>query len=152
MTRSKTMATWLALIGGSMGLHRFYLHGLRDAWGWLVTVPTLAGAYGIYRMRELGQDDVLAWVLIPWLGLALAASMLTAVVYGLRSDEKWNAQFNPSSPRASGWLAIVGVAFALLIGTGVLMATIAFSAQRYFEYHAEAAPTLASPLTSTQKR
>ena len=137
MTRSKTVTTWLALIGGSLGLHRFYLHGPRDVWGWLVTVPTLFGAYGVYRMRELGQDDMLAWVLIPLLGLALAASMLTAVIYGLRSDEKWNLQFSPSAPRTSGWLAIVGVAFALLIGTGVLMATIAFSAQRYFEYQAQ---------------
>ncbi len=25
--RSKTFATWLAVIGGSLGLHRFYLHG-----------------------------------------------------------------------------------------------------------------------------
>ena len=137
MTRSKTVATWLALIGGSLGLHRFYLHGTRDVWGWLISVPSLLGAYGVYRMRELGQDDVLAWVLIPLLGFALAASMLTAVIYGLRSDEKWNLQFSPPAASASGWLAIVGVAFALLIGTGVLMATIAFSAQRYFEYQAQ---------------
>jgi TM2 domain len=140
MKKSKTLATWLALIGGSLGLHRFYLFGARDVWGWLITLPTLVGAYGVYRMRELGQDDVLAWLLIPLLGFALAASMLTAVIYGLRADDKWNAQFNHSTHSASGWQAIVGVMFALLIGTGVLMATIAFSAQRYFEYQADAAP------------
>ena len=28
--RSKTVATWIALLGGSLGLHRFYLHGGRD--------------------------------------------------------------------------------------------------------------------------
>ena len=28
----------------------------------------------------------------------LAATMLTAIVYGLTSDEKWNASFNPSHP------------------------------------------------------
>lgn len=152
MTRSKTVATWLALVGGSFGLHRFYLHGLRDVWGWLITLPSLVGAYGIHRMRELGQDDRLAWVLIPLLGFALAASMLTAVIYGLRSDEKWNLQFSPSSPRTSGWLAIVGVAFALLIGTGTLMATIAFSAQRYFEYQAEAASTQTQTQTPASRR
>jgi len=33
--RSKTIATWLALLGGSLGLHRFYLLGWRDPWAWL---------------------------------------------------------------------------------------------------------------------
>lgn len=137
MIKSKTVATWLALIGGSLGLHRFYLFGARDMWAWLTMLPTLLGAYGILRMRELGQDDMLAWLLIPLLGAALAASMLTAVIYGLRADERWNAQFNASAPSSSGWQAIIGVMFALLIGTGVLMATIAFSAQRYFEYQTQ---------------
>ena len=30
--RSRAVATWLALVGGSVGLHRFYLHGRRDVW------------------------------------------------------------------------------------------------------------------------
>ena len=138
--KSKTAATWIALIGGSFGLHRFYLHGLRDVWGWLHPLPTLIGLYGIQRVRSLGQDDPLSWVLMPVLGLMLAATMLTAIVYGLTSDEKWNASFNPSHPAPpSGWLAIVGVMFALLIGTGVLMATIAFSGQRFFEYQLDPA-------------
>jgi hypothetical protein len=140
MTKSKTWATWLALIGGSVGLHRFYLFGARDVWGWFIMLPTVVGAYGVHRMRELGQDDMLAWLLIPLLGVALAASMLTAVIYGLRADDKWNAQFNSSEANPSGWQAIVGVMLALLIGTGVLMATIAFSAQRYFEYQADTTP------------
>ena len=41
--KSKTLATWIALVGGSLGLHRFYLFGLRDAWGWLHPWPTLLG-------------------------------------------------------------------------------------------------------------
>ena len=60
MTKSKTLATWIALIGGSLGLHRFYLHGFRDPWGWLFPLPTLVGLYGVQRMRLLGQDDRLA--------------------------------------------------------------------------------------------
>ena len=32
-SRSQTIATWLALLGGRLGLHRFYLHGLSDRWG-----------------------------------------------------------------------------------------------------------------------
>jgi TM2 domain-containing membrane protein YozV len=33
--RSKTASTWIALLGGSLGLHRFYLHGPRDLLAWL---------------------------------------------------------------------------------------------------------------------
>ena len=84
--KSKTFATWIALIGGGLGLHRFYLAGFRDVWGWLYPVPTLIGLYGVQRMRNLGQDDQLAWLLIPLLGIAVSAAMLSAIVYGLTSD------------------------------------------------------------------
>lgn len=139
--KSKTLATWIALVGGSLGLHRFYLAGIRDVWGWLYPVPTLIGLYGLQRMRDLGQDDQLAWVLIPLLGIAVAAAMLSAIVYGLTSDERWWQARNPqaAAPARSGWLAIIGVVLALLIGATVLMATIAFSGQRYFEHEVEAA-------------
>ncbi len=139
--RSKTLATWLALLGGSVGLHRFYLYGWRDRWGWLTIPPTLLGLYGVQRMRELGVDDRVAWVLIPVLGLVLATVMLNAILYGLMPDEKWHMRFNPNQPaRPSGIVAILGVMLALLVGAGVLMATIAFAAQRYFEVQAERAP------------
>ena len=138
--KSKTLATWLALLGGSAGLHRFYLHGLSDAWGWLHPVSALLGLYGVQRALTFGQDDTVSWALIPLLGLTLSASMLTAIIYGLTSDEKWNARFNPADPDLhSGWLAVIGVVVALLMGTAVLMATIAFSSQRFFEYQIEQA-------------
>ena len=136
--KSKTTATWLAIVGGSLGLHRFYLHGPRDVPGWLHPLPTLIGLYGVLRARSLGQDDQLAWVLIPFVGCTIAASMLCAIVYGLTSDDQWNIRFNAGreGPR-SGWAAVLGVMLALLVGAGVLMATIAFAAQRYFEYQSE---------------
>lgn len=138
--KSKTLATWIALVGGSLGLHRFYLHGFRDVWGWLHPLPALLGYYGIQRVREFGQDDQLSWALIPLLGAAVAAGMLMAIVYGLTSDDKWNARFNPRGPAShSGWGAITGVVIALMVGAGVLMATIAFSGQRFFEYQIEEA-------------
>ena len=31
MTKNKTLAIWLALVGGPMGLHRLYLIGWRDS-------------------------------------------------------------------------------------------------------------------------
>ena len=136
--KSKALATWIAIVGGSLGLHRFYLHGFRDLPGWLHPLPTLIGVYGVQRARSLGQDDHLAWVLIPFVGITIAASMLCAIVYGLASDDKWNARFNAGRPASrSGWAAVLGAMTALMVGAGVLMATIAFVAQRYFEYQVE---------------
>jgi len=133
--KSKAMATWIALLGGAFGLHRFYLHGPRDVWGWLHPLPTLLGLYGVQRVQQFGQDDRWSWALIPLLGLALAASMLMAIVYALTPDETWNVRYNPVGRASrSGWAVVIGAALALLIGAGVLMATIAFGGQRFFEY------------------
>ena len=143
--KSKTFATWIALLGGSVGLHRFYLHGFHDRWGWLFILPSTIGLYGIQRMRQLGTDDHLAWILIPFLGVTLSITMLSAIIYGLTPDEKWNARFNPDGPEHQmGWATVIGIAAALVIGGGVLMATIAFSAQRYFEYQADTQPSAGS--------
>jgi hypothetical protein len=133
--KSKTLTAWLALVLGSLGAHRFYLHGRRDVWAWLHPAPTLLGLAGVMRMRNLGQDDHWAWLLIPLLGLMLAISMLSAIVAGLTPDDKWAAKFNPGQPvQASGWGAVIAVVVALLVGGAVLMGTLAFGGQKYFEY------------------
>lgn len=142
-TRSKTFAAWLALLGGSLGLHRIYMFGFKDKLAWLHPVPTLIGYYGVQRMQTLGQDDRLAWVLMPLLGLMLAGAALQAILYGLTSDEKWDQRYNNGrASHASGWLAVIAVVLALLMGGISLMATLAFSSQRYFESQVDAAKEL----------
>ncbi|HWI84092.1 hypothetical protein [Ramlibacter sp.] len=140
--KNKTLAAWLAFLGGPLGLHRFYLHGGRDLLGWLLPLPTLVGLYGVLRVQRYGVDDQLSWVLIPFVGFTIAACALTAIVYGLASPQQWNRWFNPSAAPedaagGTSWLTIFAVALALLVGTGVLMASLAFSFQRYFEYQIE---------------
>jgi hypothetical protein len=132
--KHKAVATWLALLTGVFGLHRFYLYGLKDRWAWLFPLPTLLGLVGMQRMEHLGQDDRLAWALIPFLGVSLVAALLGGIVYGLMPDERWNERFNPGrSATHGGWAAIIGVILCVFVGGTSLMATIAFSAQRYFE-------------------
>ena len=140
--KSKTVATWLAFLGGPFGLHRFYLHGMGDWLGWLLPVPTMVGAYGVLRMGSLGQNDPLSWVLTPVLGFTFAACCLTAIVYGLRTPEQWNARFNPqAAPDAPAgrtrWATIWAIVMALMIGAGVLMTSIVISFQGYFEHQVE---------------
>lgn len=141
--KSKTLATWLALGLGVFGLHRLYLHGFKDKWFWLHPWPTLAGLHGLKRMELLGQDDRLSWVLMPLLGLMLSYAMLSAIIYGLTPDERWDEQRNPGqAPRKTGWGPVIGVVLSLLLGGTALMTTIAFSAQRYYETQAEAAQAI----------
>ena len=143
--KSKTAATWLALLAGAFGVHRFYLHGKRDAWAWLHPWPTLAGLYGIHRVQALGQDDQVSWLLLPLLGLMIAQACLFAIVYGLTPDAQWDTKHNPGhASRATGWGAVLGVIAALMIGATALMASIAFGAQRYFEWQVEEARKISS--------
>lgn len=142
--KNKTLATWLAFWGGPLGLHRFYLYGFADMLAWLLPIPTALGIYGLERVQQLGQDDTLSWLLIPLLGFTIAGCALNAIVYGLTDIEKWNLKFNPKADALSAcgqthWGTIIGIATALLIGTAVLMSSLAFSFQRYFEYQIEAA-------------
>ncbi len=136
--RSKTIAAWLAFLGGTLGLHRFYLHGLRDVWGWALLLPSLLGALGVQRMDSLGQDDRLAWLLIPLLGLTISVAMFSAIVIALTPDEKWDSRFNPAGPpSATGWGPVLAAVAALLIGGATLMGTIAFGGQKFFEWQLE---------------
>ena len=140
--KNKTLTAWLTFIGGPLGLHRFYLRGFGDVLGWLLPIPTALGIYGIERARLYGLDDLWSWLLIPLIGFTIAGCALTAIVYGLMTPEKWNGRFNigaapDAPPGRTGWLTIGAIVVSLLIGTTVLMSSIVFSFQRYFEYQVE---------------
>lgn len=149
---SKTLATWIAVIAGSLGLHHFYLGG-RTRWiGLAYPIPTAVGLAGVLRMRDLGVDDRLSWALIPWLGLTISVGMMCAIVIGLTTDAKWARRHAgaPGQPMAQAtrdeddespppgmvatrWGPVLGVIVALMIGGGVLMGTIAFSVEKAFD-------------------
>ena len=148
--KNKTLAVWLALLGGTLGLHRFYLRGLGDWVGWLHPVPAALGWWGVDRVLAYGQDDKLSWVLIPLLGITVAASCLMAIIYALTEKEKWNQQFNPTlaadaSTGGTNWLTIGALVFSLLLGTIAFMGSLAFGVQRYFEYQIEEARKISQP-------
>ena len=142
--RSKTIATWLGVVAGALGAQRFYLHGARDALAWLHLPPTGAGLWGAWRMHTLGQDDPLSWLLVPLLGVMLSIGMLAAIVSALTPDARWDARHNPGQPpRQTRWGPVLGAVAALMIGGIVLMGTIAFAGQRFFEWQMQAAAATA---------
>ena len=156
---SKALATWIAVIAGSVGLHHLYLGG-RGRWlALLYPAPTLVGLAGALRMQRLGVDDQLSWLLVPWLGLTISVGMLCAIVIGLTSDAKW-ARLHAGDPALpvrpatreeddvspppglvrTGWAPVLGVIVALMVGGAVLMGTIAFSVEKSFELLRAEAP------------
>jgi hypothetical protein len=149
--RSKTLAAWLAVLFGTLGLHRLYVRGFGDVWGWLHPLPTALGLIGLHRHLTLGQDDRLSWLLLPLLGLSISAAMFTAIVWALTPDERWDARHNPGrAGAATGWGPVLAAIVAMLLGGGILMGTIAYSGQRFFESQLGAAlprPTTAITLS-----
>jgi hypothetical protein len=142
--KSKTVAAWLSFVAGPLGLHRFYLYGPGDLIGWALPIPTALGLHGVQRVQAYGIDDPLSWVLLPLLGFTIAGCALNAIVYGLQSAPRWNARFNPQAEAdhpagRTRWSTVFAVGLALLIGTTVLMSSIVYSFQRYFEYQVEEA-------------
>ncbi len=148
--KNKTLAAWLTFVGGPFGLHRFYLFGLANRLAWLLPIPTLLGIYGVHRARTIGLEDPLSWVLIPMLGFTIAGCAINALVYGLMSTEQWNGRFNPGSASdipagQTNWLTIGALVVSLLLGTTVLMASLAYSFQHFFEYQIEEAKMISQP-------
>ena len=98
------------------------------------------------RFSNLGQDDRLAWVLIPVFGLSVAVACGTAIFYALMQPGRWQSHYNASAQlpetHPSGqtnWLCIMIVVAALMLGAVALMSSLVMSFQAYFENQVEAA-------------
>ncbi len=105
--RNKTLAALLASIGGTFGLHRFYLEGRRRLLPWLYVA--------------------FCWTLIPTF-----AGFIEALRFALMSDERWDARWNADAGRTShsGWPAILVAVLTLLGGMTLLMTLLSFAIGR----------------------
>ncbi len=120
--KNKAFTSLLAFVLGSLGAHRFSLHGIKDAWGWL----HLAALPAAMLLRQAFPEADWFYQILP-LTLSALAGFLEALVLGLMPDDKWDARYNAASSRQSdtGWpLAVVLVA-TVMLGAGVLIATMA---------------------------
>ncbi len=122
--KNKTFAALLSFLLGMVGLHRFYLHGLRDRWGWLhlASLPITAAIIATDPGRPLLINTV------PLVFAMLAASIETFVI-GLMPDEKWDLRYNPESGRASdtGWPIAALMVANLFYGATLLLVVLARS-------------------------
>lgn len=142
--RSKTLTATLAFFLGSVGAHRFYLYGKRDLYAWIHIVATIVGLPGLLLLIATERASTFGWILVVPGAVSLFAAFLAAIVYGLRPDERWDAQFNANRQRRSqsGWAVIFVVIFSLLIGAFLLMSGLAFAFQTYYESQVQAAKAL----------
>lgn len=120
--KNKAFTSLLAFLLGMLGAHRYYLHGATDRWGWL----HLAALPASLALRQLLPEADWFYQILP-LTISALIGFLEALVLGLMPDDKWDGRYNAGSGRASdtGWpLAVVLVA-TLMLGAGVLIATMA---------------------------
>ena len=101
--RNKTLATLLAALGGTLGLHRFYLNGPRRPLPWLYVA--------------------FCWTLIPTF-----AGLVEALRFAVTPDERWDARWNAGAATSShsGWLVIAIAVLTMLGGATLLMTVLSF--------------------------
>lgn len=133
MFKNKLIFCTLGLIA-PLGLNVLYLKGLKNPWGWLQFSCFWMGLLGYQLLGASDMGSAVGWVLASAGFLSLEASWLTTIVYGLRPDEKWDAQFNAHTTQTnqSGWLVIICVILSLMIGAGVMMASLAIAFEQHF--------------------
>ena len=120
--KNKTFATFLALLGGAVGAHRFYLRGPLDRLGILhLTCIPIAGL-----VTGLAPEANWFYKVLPIL-VSLVAGFLEALIIGLTADEKFDAQYNPKSAKKSdsSWVLAVLLVVTMLVGTTTMIATMA---------------------------
>lgn len=98
--KNKTFATLLSFVLGGLGLHRFYLYGKKDKWGWFHVI------------------------LLPF---SIYAGFIEALVIGLTPDHKWDDLHNADSDQQSdsGWPLAILLVLTTGIGAIVVIASLA---------------------------
>tara|TARA_Y100000296_G_C5118018_1_gene228866 strand:+ start:214 stop:816 length:603 start_codon:yes stop_codon:yes gene_type:complete len=123
--KNKTLTTFLATVFGSIGLHRFYLHGGRDRFGWLhiLAIPLSLA------LMAAQPDAPKLFTGLPFVLSALIAC-LEALVLGLTPDDKWDARYNTGSGKNSESHWILALILVLTVGLGA-MGVIALLARSF---------------------
>jgi hypothetical protein len=115
--KNKTFATFLALLAGGIGAHRFYLRGSLDKIG-LMHVASIPVAGLVIGLAPEANEF---YQLLP-VALSFLVGYLETLILGVMPDEKFDAAFNPASGRKSDSSWVIAL---LLVGTMVIGSTLA---------------------------
>lgn len=120
--KNKTFATFLALILGGIGAHRFYLRGSLDKVGLLhlCSLPIAGLVIGL-------APETNAFFKVLPLVISYIAGFIEALVLGLTPDEKFDAAYNAASGKASAsrWILAVLLVTTMMTAAVVTIGMIA---------------------------
>jgi hypothetical protein len=139
--KSKLAVCLLSLFLPGTGLHWLYLKGKQSPWFYLQMIGLIFGLWGWIALAHSEKESILGWIGVAMGETSLLASWLATLVFGLRQDDRFDTQFNPTSTQKnqSGWFVILCLMAALMIGAFVLMAGLAIAFEQYFVSQVEAA-------------
>jgi uncharacterized membrane protein len=132
--KSKLIVTALSVFLPGTGLNWLYLKGLQCKWFYIQLIALVLGLVGWTLLSNSQMSSFFGWVGVVAGTISLLSSWITALAFGLRPDEKWDAQFNSNSGKQSqsGWLVIICVIIALMVGAFTLMAGLAIAFEQFF--------------------
>lgn len=141
--RSKLMFCALGLFFPGTGLNCFYLRGIKNFWAWAQFFTLISGVLGFWLLQLNTSSSGAAWFLLILGFIAIEASWLSTIVFGLRPDEKWDQQFNADTKNnektESGWPVVITIILSLILGAGVMMTFLAIGFEQFFVYQIEEA-------------
>lgn len=141
--RSKLMFCALGLFFPGTGLNCFYLRGIKNFWAWAQFFALNSGVLGFWLLQLNTSSSGAAWFLLILGFIAIEASWLSTIVFGLRPDEKWDQQFNADTKNnektESGWPVVITIILSLILGAGVMMTFLAIGFEQFFVYQIEEA-------------
>ncbi len=139
--KSKLVVCLLSLFLPGTGLHWLYLKGKNSPWFYLQLIALLFGVWGWFELAHTEKASLLGWLAVALGEISLLTSWLCTLVFGLRLDDRFDAQFNTGQTKKnqSGWLIIICMIITLLVGAFVLMSGLAIAFEQYFISQVEAA-------------
>jgi hypothetical protein len=139
--KSKLITCTLSTFLPGTGLHYAYLFGFKNKWFFLQIACLCFGVWGWMELAQTEKESLFGWVAVVLGEGSILASWIATFAFGLRPDEKFDAQFNQetSQKNQSGWLIILCIIIALMVGAFFLMSGLAIAFEQYFSMQIEAA-------------
>ncbi|MFM1834489.1 MAG: hypothetical protein RJB52_696 [Pseudomonadota bacterium] len=76
----------LGLFLPGTGFNCFYLQGMKSFWAWMQLLSLLGGVMGYWLLQQNTSSSGAAWFLLILGFIAIEASWLTTIAFGLRPD------------------------------------------------------------------
>jgi membrane associated rhomboid family serine protease len=122
--KNKTIASFVCAFVGALGLHRFYLYGRKDVFGWVYL-----GASTLYLalLAASFQHESLAITVARLFPISVFVAAIETLVIGLTDDAKWDQRHNAQVliQSRSRWPLILLMVLTLLITYTGFIASLA---------------------------